>query len=142
MQRTAQDVLLCSRHTCEGLRCALGYPGCWSLHVAVREWLPELVSRAFPSWNRSMLTEIYLCHACSYQEIEDGHARAGTPGRVASTHPRYAYLALATDLGSDAHHRELASAAGCPWVSAASCRRQPCRGGDSPPLIVAQHEQR
>jgi hypothetical protein len=27
------------------------------------------VSRAFPSWNRSILTEIYLCHACSYQEI-------------------------------------------------------------------------
>jgi hypothetical protein len=22
-----------------------------------------------PSWNRSILTEIYLCHACSYQEI-------------------------------------------------------------------------
>eukprot|EP01049_Picozoa_sp_SAG25_P001713 SAG25_NODE_81_length_16694_cov_8.663332_3_plen_115_part_00 len=25
------------------------------------------VSRAFPSWNRSILTEIYLCHACSCQ---------------------------------------------------------------------------
>jgi hypothetical protein len=25
------------------------------------------VSRAFPSWNRSILTEIYLCRACSYQ---------------------------------------------------------------------------
>eukprot|EP01049_Picozoa_sp_SAG25_P001979 SAG25_NODE_97_length_15788_cov_5.361910_4_plen_479_part_00 len=24
-----------------------------------------VVSRAFPSWNRSILTEIYLCHACS-----------------------------------------------------------------------------
>jgi hypothetical protein len=32
------------------------------------------VSRAFPSWNRSILTEIYLCHACSYHEIEDGNA--------------------------------------------------------------------
>jgi hypothetical protein len=30
-----------------------------------------------PSWNRSILTEIYLCHACSYQEIEDGN---GAPG--------------------------------------------------------------
>jgi hypothetical protein len=29
---------------------------------------PE-VSRPFPSWNRSILTEIYLCHACSCQEI-------------------------------------------------------------------------
>jgi hypothetical protein len=27
------------------------------------------VSRPFPSWNRSILTEIYLCHACSCQEI-------------------------------------------------------------------------
>jgi hypothetical protein len=28
-----------------------------------------LVSRPFPSWNRPILTEIYLCHACSCQEI-------------------------------------------------------------------------
>eukprot|EP01047_Picozoa_sp_COSAG01_P045867 COSAG01_NODE_4258_length_5201_cov_4.634065_6_plen_143_part_00 len=35
------------------------------------------MSRAFPSWTRSILTEIYLCHACSYHEIEDGNARAG-----------------------------------------------------------------
>jgi hypothetical protein len=35
------------------------------------------VSQAFPSWKRSILTEIYLCHACSYHEIEDGNARAG-----------------------------------------------------------------
>jgi hypothetical protein len=33
--------------------------------------------RAFPSCKRSILTEIYLCHACSYHEIEDGNARAG-----------------------------------------------------------------
>jgi hypothetical protein len=31
------------------------------------------VSRPFPSWTRSILTEIYLCHACSYHEIEDGN---------------------------------------------------------------------
>jgi hypothetical protein len=31
-------------------------------------------SRAFPSWERSTLTEIYLHHACSCREIEDGHA--------------------------------------------------------------------
>ena len=29
----------------------------------------KTVSRPFPSWNRSILTEIYLCHACSCQEI-------------------------------------------------------------------------
>jgi hypothetical protein len=36
------------------------------------------VSRAFQSWNRSILTEIYLCHACSCHEIEDME----TPGQV------------------------------------------------------------
>jgi hypothetical protein len=38
---------------------------------------PTIVSRVFPSWNRSILTEIYLCHACSDHEIEDGNARTG-----------------------------------------------------------------
>eukprot|EP01047_Picozoa_sp_COSAG01_P004812 COSAG01_NODE_160_length_23692_cov_9.703599_18_plen_113_part_00 len=36
-----------------------------------------LVSRAFPSWKRSILTEICLCHACFDHEIEGGNARAG-----------------------------------------------------------------
>jgi hypothetical protein len=31
------------------------------------------VSGPFPSWDRSILTEIYLCHACSYHEIGDGN---------------------------------------------------------------------
>eukprot|EP01047_Picozoa_sp_COSAG01_P013047 COSAG01_NODE_603_length_14905_cov_12.534648_13_plen_64_part_00 len=34
----------------------------------------------FPSWNRSILTDIYLCHAFSRQDkinIEDGNGRAG-----------------------------------------------------------------
>jgi hypothetical protein len=35
------------------------------------------VSRAFPPWNRSILTEMYLCHACSCHEIEDGNAWTG-----------------------------------------------------------------
>jgi hypothetical protein len=39
--------------------------------------LTESVSAPFPSWNQSILTEIYLCHAYSYQEIEDGN---GAPG--------------------------------------------------------------
>jgi hypothetical protein len=38
------------------------------------------VRLAFPSWNRSILTEIYLCHACSHHEIEDGNARTGVNG--------------------------------------------------------------
>eukprot|EP01047_Picozoa_sp_COSAG01_P029842 COSAG01_NODE_2061_length_8482_cov_6.301925_7_plen_186_part_00 len=32
-----------------------------------------IVSRALPSWNRSILAEICLCHACSCHEIEDGN---------------------------------------------------------------------
>eukprot|EP01047_Picozoa_sp_COSAG01_P026883 COSAG01_NODE_1748_length_9329_cov_99.035861_11_plen_286_part_00 len=36
-----------------------------------------VVSRAFPSWNRSILTEIHLCHACFHHEIENGNARTG-----------------------------------------------------------------
>ena len=32
-------------------------------------WMQAEVSRPFPSWNRPILTEIYLCHACSCQEI-------------------------------------------------------------------------
>jgi hypothetical protein len=35
------------------------------------------VSRALPSWNRSILTEIYLCHACSCPEI-----LSTRPGRI------------------------------------------------------------
>jgi hypothetical protein len=36
-----------------------------------------VVSRPFPSWDRSILTAIYLCHACSHHKIEDGNARTG-----------------------------------------------------------------
>jgi hypothetical protein len=39
----------------------------------------SVVSRPFPSWNRCILTEIYLCHACSCQEI----LRAETAGQAA-----------------------------------------------------------
>jgi hypothetical protein len=33
------------------------------------------VSRAFLSWNLSILTEIYLCHACSYHKIQGAWKR-------------------------------------------------------------------
>jgi hypothetical protein len=36
------------------------------------------VSRPFPSWNRSILTEISLCHACSCEEM----LRTETAGQV------------------------------------------------------------
>jgi hypothetical protein len=41
------------------------------------------VSRPFPSWNRSILTEISLCHVCSGQEI----LRAETAGQADTTPP-------------------------------------------------------
>jgi hypothetical protein len=47
------------------------------IKMARRPAMTYIVSAPFPSWNRSILTEIYLCHACSYQEIEDGN---GAPG--------------------------------------------------------------
>eukprot|EP01047_Picozoa_sp_COSAG01_P001927 COSAG01_NODE_48_length_31904_cov_21.696997_11_plen_144_part_00 len=50
--------------------------------VGLQAWL-AMVSRAFPSGKRSILTEIYLCHACSDHEIEDRNARAGAGGERA-----------------------------------------------------------
>ena len=47
--------------------------GSWGIgHTKVR--------RAFPSWNRSILTEIYLCPACSCHE----RLRMETPGQGAA----------------------------------------------------------
>jgi hypothetical protein len=46
--------------------------------TALRDRRPSRqVSRAFPSCTWSIMAEIYLCHACSYQEIEDGNAWTG-----------------------------------------------------------------
>jgi hypothetical protein len=57
----------------------------------------SLVSRAFPScctW--SILAEIYLCHACSDHEVEDGNARAtGAVGEVGRTPTQVARAAAA-----------------------------------------------
>eukprot|EP01047_Picozoa_sp_COSAG01_P000834 COSAG01_NODE_16_length_40091_cov_15.728646_47_plen_137_part_00 len=57
------------------------------------------MSRAFPSWDRSILTEIYRCHDCSCHEIEDGHvnARAGcerSPRLAAAQTPSAAVAAV------------------------------------------------
>jgi hypothetical protein len=38
-------------------------------------------SAPFPSWNRSILTEVYLCHACSDHVIEDGNGPPGAGDR-------------------------------------------------------------
>eukprot|EP01047_Picozoa_sp_COSAG01_P036679 COSAG01_NODE_2874_length_6937_cov_4.473823_9_plen_103_part_00 len=71
------------------------------------------VSRPFGSWNRSILTEIYLCHACLCQEIEDGNTRA--PGRR-RWHARD---------GRPAHRRQLQQV----WLAAAEPSRAcGCKG--------------
>eukprot|EP01047_Picozoa_sp_COSAG01_P067445 COSAG01_NODE_9527_length_2418_cov_31.584304_3_plen_134_part_00 len=48
--------------------------------LRTKEQLGYVVSRAFPSWSRSISTEIYLCHACSDHEI----LRVDTPGQVSA----------------------------------------------------------
>jgi hypothetical protein len=54
-------------HTHAGAKDVSSAPGAW---LQLRDALDYAdVSRPFPSWNRSILTEIYLCHACSCQEI-------------------------------------------------------------------------
>jgi hypothetical protein len=59
-----------------GAAAASSLPG----HAAAAAGADYFVSRAFPSWNRSILTDIYLCQACSDHAIEHGNARIG--GRV------------------------------------------------------------
>jgi hypothetical protein len=48
----------------EAIAAAMGLAGVSSSRLAPTK---QQVSRPFPSWNRSILTEIYLCHACSCQ---------------------------------------------------------------------------
>jgi hypothetical protein len=101
----ARVCCICVRGPCLGRPVsALGHPfghlapagpltppaACWLL--SVRDELFECqavnsqlrvslaVSRPFSSWNRSILTEIYLCHACSCQEI----LRTKTAGQALS----------------------------------------------------------
>jgi hypothetical protein len=68
----------CQRHTLMGQCCTL------------YERLQAVVSRPFPSWNRSILTEIYLCNACSCQEI----LRTETAGQLPylQSSPQYIQL--------------------------------------------------
>jgi hypothetical protein len=58
------------------------------------------VSRAFPSWSRSILAEIYLCRACSCQEILRIWKRPGrwpcyAPGGGLGYGPLHAHAATA-----------------------------------------------
>jgi hypothetical protein len=67
--------------------CVPRRPRWWSStpHCGPRWWPSRTVRRPFPSRNRSVLTEIYRCHACSDHEIEDGNGRAGDAKRSKST---------------------------------------------------------
>jgi hypothetical protein len=57
-------------------------------------------SSPYPSWHRSMLTEIYLCHPCSGQEIlRMGTARQALFGEVARRCARLEEACAAAGLG-------------------------------------------
>jgi hypothetical protein len=67
----------------EGGATAVGHAATIHLQLARTARRARHFARAsapFPSWSRSILPEIYLCHACSYHEIEDGNGAPGTPG--------------------------------------------------------------
>jgi hypothetical protein len=51
--------------------CVAGLPQTKRTHSKTRPEQHAGVIRAFPSYTRSILTKIYLCHACSCHEIED-----------------------------------------------------------------------
>jgi hypothetical protein len=65
-------MLLCGGSALRARRSLQGWY-CAPLYIAP-------VSRAFPYWKRSILAEIYLCHACSCHEI----SRMKTPGQAAA----------------------------------------------------------
>jgi hypothetical protein len=81
-------VLPC-RHLCVCSTCARALDRCPLCRGGVSATMqmeglappPGAVSRPFPSWNRSISTEIYLCHACSCQEI----LRTETAGQRGTT---------------------------------------------------------
>jgi hypothetical protein len=54
------------------------------------------VSRAFPSWDRSILTDIYLFHARSCHAIEDGNARTGPSTAATGAAPLRCHCAPAS----------------------------------------------
>jgi hypothetical protein len=64
---TGRSITLAGAHSFRFRRVFQPHVGQDQLYDAVAA--PMVVSRPFPSWNRSILTEIYLCHACSRQEI-------------------------------------------------------------------------
>jgi hypothetical protein len=75
------------------------------------------VSRPFSSWNRSILTEIYLCHACSCQEILRTETAGQAPlpkgwGEARAANGEVYYYEVATrkslwEHPYDQHYREL-----------------------------------
>jgi hypothetical protein len=58
--------------------------GGWLCSTGPSRWAAWRCAAAFPSCARSMLTEIYLCHACSCYEILSGNAAVGVVGDAAA----------------------------------------------------------
>jgi hypothetical protein len=67
-----------------GRRLRDGDAGALALAAAGRRMEGAGVSQAFPSWTRSILTEIYLCHACSYHVLRTETPGQGRPGAAAA----------------------------------------------------------
>jgi hypothetical protein len=99
---------------------------------------PVMVSRAFSSWNRSILTEIYLCHACAYHEIEDGNARAGGGAVPGSARHDPARATEQEEEEEEEEEKEATAAArsqrqqgeAAPERQCVHCRAEPVYGGD------------
>jgi hypothetical protein len=64
------------------------------------------VSRPFSSWNRSILTEIYLCHACSCQEILRTETAGQGESACVGQAGRYTPIDLADPAGTRASQRK------------------------------------
>jgi hypothetical protein len=82
------------------------------------------VSRPFSSWNWPILTEIYLCHACSCQEIlrvETARQVGRTALWLAAAHGRAAAVAALADGGADLEAADLSGGQLTPLLIA--CQR-------------------
>eukprot|EP01047_Picozoa_sp_COSAG01_P048264 COSAG01_NODE_4686_length_4811_cov_4.669355_9_plen_120_part_00 len=92
-----------------------------------------MVSRAFPSWNRSIWPEICLCHACAYPKIEDGNARAeggAVPGSARHDSARATEEEEEEKEATAAAQVQRQQGEAAPERQCVHCRAEPVYGGD------------
>eukprot|EP01047_Picozoa_sp_COSAG01_P051262 COSAG01_NODE_5269_length_4369_cov_15.316159_2_plen_641_part_00 len=88
------------------------------------------VGGPFSSWSRFILTEIYLCHACSDHEIEDGNGAPGRPRGLVGGVGVLACDLIVLDLG--------VLDAGCADQDTGPSERQPVDEPDLWPRVCAR----